>query len=169
MHSSDDKALRRVEDSEEGLEEDGAPVCHGQDGRHPGERQQGQHYAGAPERGPEDSSRGSIRVTPQGTGGGDESRPALGLGPLSCPRLAGLHTPRPQQCPQADRGRGAKGRETENRDREQRTAAGPEQGPGEVGGTNTVGLSQRRRRDGDGEGGKSRWERRRGGRQMQML
>lgn len=57
VHCSDDKALRRVEDSEEGLEEDGAAVGHGQDGRHPGERQQGQHHTGAPEGGPEDSSR----------------------------------------------------------------------------------------------------------------
>lgn len=48
VHSSDDKALRRVEDSKEGLEEDGTTVCHSQDGRHPGERQQGQHHAGAP-------------------------------------------------------------------------------------------------------------------------
>lgn len=45
----DDKALSRVEDREQGLEEDGAAVCHGQDGRHPGERQQGQHHTGAPE------------------------------------------------------------------------------------------------------------------------
>ena len=49
MHHDDDKALQRVEDSEEDLEERGAPVGDGQDGRHPGEGQQGQNHTGAPQ------------------------------------------------------------------------------------------------------------------------
>lgn len=64
MDGRDDKALRRVEDREQGLEEDGAAVCHGQDGRHPGERQQGQHHAGAPERGPADEADGPSGTLP---------------------------------------------------------------------------------------------------------
>ena len=74
VHSRDDKALRGVEDSKEGLEEDGAAVCHGQDGGHPGERQQGQHHAGAPERGPEDKAEG-----PSGRHSRGQAERSLGL------------------------------------------------------------------------------------------
>lgn len=95
VHGRDDKALCRVEDGEERLEEDGAAVCHGQDSRHPGECQQGQHHAGAPERCPKDSSKGSVRVTLQETGWA-EPRPVLSLEPLICPGLAGSQTPRSQ-------------------------------------------------------------------------
>lgn len=52
MHHDDDEALQRIKDSEENLKEDGALVCHGEHGRHPGEGQQGQDHAGAPQGGP---------------------------------------------------------------------------------------------------------------------
>lgn len=52
VHSDDDEALDGVEDGEEDLEEDGAPVGHGEHGRHPGQRQQGKDHAGAPQRCP---------------------------------------------------------------------------------------------------------------------
>lgn len=45
----DDKSLQGVEDGEEDLEKRRAPVGDGQDCRHPGESQQGQHHAGAPQ------------------------------------------------------------------------------------------------------------------------
>lgn len=70
VNSSYDKALRRVEDSEKGLEEDGATVCHGQDSGHPGERQQWQHHTGAPEGGPRTAAEGlSWPVLLQGSRG----------------------------------------------------------------------------------------------------
>ncbi len=52
MNHDDDEALQRVEDGEEDLEEGGAAVGDGQDGRHPGEGQEGQNHAGAPQRRP---------------------------------------------------------------------------------------------------------------------
>lgn len=52
VHHDDDEALQRVEDGEEDLKEDGALVRHGEHGRHPGESQQGQDHAGAPQRCP---------------------------------------------------------------------------------------------------------------------
>lgn len=45
----DDKPLQGVEDGKKDLEERRAPVGDGQDCRHPGESQQGQHHTGAPE------------------------------------------------------------------------------------------------------------------------
>lgn len=44
-----DETLQRVEDGEEDLEEGGAAVSDGQDGRHPGEGQEGQNHTGAPQ------------------------------------------------------------------------------------------------------------------------
>lgn len=50
MNHDDDKTFQRVKDGEEDLEEGGAAVRDGQDGRHPGEGQQGQNHTGTPER-----------------------------------------------------------------------------------------------------------------------
>ena len=50
MHHDDDETLQRVEDGEEDLEEGGAAVGDGQDGGHPGEGQEGQNHARAPQR-----------------------------------------------------------------------------------------------------------------------
>lgn len=52
MDHDNDETLQGVEDGEEDLEECGATVGDGQDGRHPGEGQEGQNHAGAPERCP---------------------------------------------------------------------------------------------------------------------
>lgn len=41
VNHDDDETLQRVEDGEEDLEKGGAAVGDGQDGRHPGEGQQG--------------------------------------------------------------------------------------------------------------------------------
>lgn len=63
MNHDNDETLQRVEDSEEDLEEGGATVCDGQDSRHPGEGQERQNHAGAPQRrpaGPEDSTSDAI-------------------------------------------------------------------------------------------------------------
>lgn len=49
VHHDDDETLQRVEDGEENLKEGRAAVCDGQDGRHPGEGQEGQNHAGAPQ------------------------------------------------------------------------------------------------------------------------
>lgn len=46
----DDETLQRVKDGKEDLEEGRAAVGDGQDGRHPGEGQEGQNHAGAPQR-----------------------------------------------------------------------------------------------------------------------
>lgn len=154
VHSRDDKALRRVEDSKEGLEEDGAAVCHGQDGGHPGERQQGQHHAGAPERGPADEAEG-LSGWLQGAG------LSLGLqavgGPEAAPTRQG---PKCQDLSNVPKQRGAEVREAEkqNEDRQQKTG-----GPGEMGGTDTDTVGEPEAASGgrDGEGGKKQWERRR--------
>lgn len=61
VHHDDDKTLQRVKDGEEDLKEDGALVCHGEHGRHPGESQQRQDHAGAPERRPEAGEGGGAR------------------------------------------------------------------------------------------------------------
>lgn len=63
VHHDDDEALQRVEDREEDLEEGGAAVGDGEHGRHPGQRQQRQHHAGAPQRGPAD---GRVRAAAAG-------------------------------------------------------------------------------------------------------
>lgn len=131
VHSRDDKALRRVEDSEEGLEEDGAAVCHGQDSRHPGERQQRQHHTGAPKGGPEDSSRASIRVTLQETEWA-EPRPALSL---KLPKTG--RAPNSKSSVMVPSREGLRNRRQRNRERKGRTV-GPEQGPGEMGGAGTL-------------------------------
>lgn len=55
MHHHDDEALQRVEDSKEDLEEGGPAVGDGEHSGHPGQRQQRQHHAGAPQRGPADA------------------------------------------------------------------------------------------------------------------
>lgn len=49
MNHDNDKSLQRVEDSKEDLEEGRAAVGNGQDGRHPGEGQERQNHAGAPQ------------------------------------------------------------------------------------------------------------------------
>lgn len=49
MHHDDDETLQRVKDCEEDLEEGGAAVSDGEDGRHPGESQEGQHHTGTPQ------------------------------------------------------------------------------------------------------------------------
>lgn len=49
VNHDDDETFQRVEDGEQDLEEGGAAVSDGQDGRHPGEGQQGQNHTGAPE------------------------------------------------------------------------------------------------------------------------
>lgn len=49
MNHDNDETLQRVEDSEEDLEEGRATVGDGQDSRHPGEGQEGQNNAGAPQ------------------------------------------------------------------------------------------------------------------------
>lgn len=53
MNHDDDETLQRVEDGKQDLEDGGAAVSDGQDRRHPGEGQQGQNHAGAPQRCPE--------------------------------------------------------------------------------------------------------------------
>lgn len=50
VHHHDDEALERVEDGEEDLEKSRAPVCDGQHGGHPGQSQQGEYNARAPQR-----------------------------------------------------------------------------------------------------------------------
>lgn len=52
MNHDNDETLQRVEDSEEDLEEGGAAVGDGQHSGHPGEGQEGQNHAGAPQRCP---------------------------------------------------------------------------------------------------------------------
>lgn len=49
MDHDNDETLQRVEDGEEDLEEGGAAVSDGQDGRHPGEGKEGQNHTGAPQ------------------------------------------------------------------------------------------------------------------------
>ena len=49
VHHHYDEAFQRIKDSEEDLEECGAPVGDGQDGWHPGEGQEGQDHTGAPQ------------------------------------------------------------------------------------------------------------------------
>lgn len=71
VHHDDDEALQRVEDGEEDLEEGRPAVGDGEHGRHPGQRQQRQHHAGAPQRSPGDrAAGGAIRAA---------------LGPAACP------------------------------------------------------------------------------------
>lgn len=50
VNHDNNETLQRVEDGKENLEEGGAAVGDGQDGRHPGEGQQRQNHAGAPQR-----------------------------------------------------------------------------------------------------------------------
>lgn len=61
VYHDDDEALQRVEDGKEDLKEDGTLVRHGQHRRHPGEGQQRQDHAGAPERRPEQGGEGGTR------------------------------------------------------------------------------------------------------------
>lgn len=71
VHHHNDEALQRVEDGEEDLEEGGPAVGDGEHGGHPGQRQQRQHHAGAPQRGPADAA--GIRAAPE-----PANAPALG-------------------------------------------------------------------------------------------
>lgn len=52
VHHHNDEAFQGVKDGKEDLEEGGAPVGDGQDGRHPREGQEGQNHTGAPQGGP---------------------------------------------------------------------------------------------------------------------
>ena len=52
VHHDNDESLQGVEDSEEDLEESGAAVRDGQHRRHPGQRQEREDHAGAPQRRP---------------------------------------------------------------------------------------------------------------------
>lgn len=49
VHHDNDEPLQWVEDGKEDLKEGWAAVCDGQDGRHPGEGQERQNHAGAPQ------------------------------------------------------------------------------------------------------------------------
>lgn len=49
-------------------------------------------------------TRQMVRRGPSQGPGWTEPGPALSLGPLSCPRLAGPPTIQPQSCPLAERG-----------------------------------------------------------------
>ena len=49
MNHDDDETLQRVEHGEEDLEEGRAAVGDGEDGGHPGEGQERQNHAGAPQ------------------------------------------------------------------------------------------------------------------------
>ncbi len=49
VNHDNDEALQRVEHGKEDLEEGGAAVGDGQDSGHPGEGQEGQNHAGAPQ------------------------------------------------------------------------------------------------------------------------
>lgn len=62
VNHDDDETFQRVENGEEDLEEGGAAVGDGQDGRHPGEGQQGQNHTGAPEWRPEGSENRSDKA-----------------------------------------------------------------------------------------------------------
>lgn len=120
MHGGDDKALCRVENSKERLEEDGAAICHGQDSRHPGKRQERQYHAGTPEGSPErDGSRKSVSGMLYRTGWWEEPGPPLSLGDWQGPKLQDLRSVSKQ--------RGAK--ELEEKQRDEDGATGPEQGP----------------------------------------
>lgn len=72
VHHDNDEAFQGIEDSKEDLEECGAPVGDGEDGRHPCEGQEGQNHAGAPQGGP------------AGAGGGH----AVKFGPVNVTRKA---------------------------------------------------------------------------------